>query len=172
MITFKQFLTESRSAPLYHATSKANAKQILEYDIINVGYVQPGIQKRTISLTRDFTFAKAWATMEHPSWGGGVIFEFDQQKLSSRYKIVPYNFWGALQTASKQPVEARQLPDTKFESRGKNYHFDNQFEEAVLQNIKHPLNYVTKIYVDDQIPSFLDRAKVPIYSYNTRKQLR
>ncbi len=43
-----------------------------------------GLWMRGISLTRDIEYAKTWRD---------VIFIFDQHKLKTKYKIIPYN-WG------------------------------------------------------------------------------
>lgn len=136
MITFKTYLTEARLAPLYHATSPSKFRSIISDNVL----VRGGEDRRhtlskdgrQISMTRNFIFAAEWAP---------VVLEFDQQRLSQRYKIVPFNYF---------PKHARIFPYTNYgttQQKGKNFAFDNQFEEAVLSDIKDPLKYVNKIYV-------------------------
>lgn len=131
MITFKQFITEARMAPLYHSTNLDGLE-----GMINDGVMKRGFEDRyghphskdgkIISMTRNFIFAKNWRS---------IVLQFDQQKLSQRYKIVPFNYF--------PEKGARVSPGGK-----RNYNFTNQFEESVLQDIKDPFKYITKIYVE------------------------
>lgn len=146
MISFKQYITEARMAPLYHGTDLKSAAQILESDTLKLGDWStkthwPSKDGTIISLTRNLTFALKWEI-------DGIVFEFDQQKLSQRYKIVPFNFF-----ASK----TRRIPDTTF-LRNKDYNFDNQFEESLVQPVKNVSKYITKIIVTNQSITELDRS--------------
>lgn len=167
MITFKDFLTEARMAPLYHATSAVRAIGILEYDLMKAGEsTEPGLNKRTVSLTRNFIFARNW--LDEGAWdsGKGVIFEIDQLKLTQRHKIVPYSYFGTKEVGYLK--NARRFPGRNTFSKGKgaDFHFDNQFEEAVIGNIKNFTQYVTKIWISPMTPSkVVDLAngyKIPV----------
>lgn len=137
MISFKAFITEARLAPLYHGTDIKYAAQILESDTLKLGDWStkshwPSKDGTIISLTRSLTFALKWVP-------NGAVLELDQQKLAQRYKIVPFNFF-----ASK----ARRMPDETF-LRNKDYNFDNQFEESLVQPVKNVSKYITKIIITD-----------------------
>lgn len=131
MITFKQFITEARMAPLYHPTNLDGLEGMINDGIMKRGFKDTighphSKDGKIISMTRNFTFATMWKS---------IILQFDQHKLSQRYKIVPFNYF---------PEEgARVIP----RNSKRNYSFTNQFEESVLQDIKDPFKYVTKIYV-------------------------
>ena len=91
MISFKQFLVESRSAPLYHGTSLRSLGNII---------MTKGIKSRTeqkaykllkpssgewingVSASRSFVFAKQWGDEE-------CVIELDQAALSRNYQIKP-----------------------------------------------------------------------------------
>lgn len=137
MITFKQFLNETRYAPLYHATAISKARLALadgglmgktlhlRYKLLTTGGKGefPGTQQG-ISTTRSFNFASGWDR---------VVFELDQEKVRSKYRIIPINYW------SNQNNKARVQGDK---------HFHNEFEEFVIleNNKKIPLNMVKQIY--------------------------
>lgn len=144
MISFKDFLTEARMAPLYHGTRKDKAIQIVDSDklIRGVGK-EPGLNKQTISLTRNLTFAIQW--IDEMTAYGGIVFELDQQKLTHRYKVVPYNFFG--QATFGSHTKTRLIPFESKRSKGPDWAFENQFEEAVLSDIDKISKYITKIYV-------------------------
>lgn len=137
MISFKNFLIESRSAPLYHATSTKKAISIVDMDELRrASHPEDNIGKRTVSLTRNFTFARNWLH----GFGTGVIFELDQRKLSQRYKMVPYNYFA--------DRHARLTPRAgQGYTRKRDYEFENQFEEAVLHDIKPVTKYISKVFV-------------------------
>lgn len=141
MISFKEYLAEARMAPLYHATSNTKALGIINDDILRVGRnIEPIINKRTVSLTRNFVFARNW--LREQGWNhGGVIFELDQRKLAQRFKIIPFNYF------AEYNDQARVFPTSKTYTSGKDYYFDNQFEEAVLSDIPKITKYITKVYV-------------------------
>lgn len=102
VVSWDEFLNESMSrAPLYHAIKTSYATKALQKDSLACHGFQrtwpggkrlkddePGYYQswwmRGISLTRDLNFAKNWES---------VVFVFDQDKLMTRYRIVPYN-WG------------------------------------------------------------------------------
>lgn len=138
MISFRQYLTEARMAPLYHATSYDKFLSILLDGILprtrhsphKLGrhHTEPstgdGIQG--VSLTRSLPFAKAW---------GHVIFELDQQLLAQRYKIVPFQYF-----------QSAQYPARYKESVGYNRYIKNEYEEFVITNKPIPMKYVKRLY--------------------------
>lgn len=100
MITFKQFLTEARMAPLYHGTYSDAIENILidergilpktlhlQYKIGIKSNYNNGQDEfvQGVSFTRNIHFAN--------NWGSGWILEMDQRLLSQNYKIVPYQFF-------------------------------------------------------------------------------
>lgn len=54
---------------------------------------------RGISLTRDFDYAKNW---------NSVVFEFDQEKLRSKWKISPYNWGYSIGRGYRQGIRAKR----------------------------------------------------------------
>lgn len=99
---FQEFINEESSrAPLYHAISFNRCKEALDKNSLDCysfqrtwpdgkrlkddqdGYYDSQYL-RGISLTRDFEYAKGW---------NEIVFEFDQDKLKQKWKVVPYN-WG------------------------------------------------------------------------------
>lgn len=92
MITFKQFLSEARMAPLYHGTYMENIESILKNDVLRANYTHDGINPKNpteraqevISLTRNIKTAAMWVG---DLWG--IVLELDQLKLSYNKKISP-----------------------------------------------------------------------------------
>ena len=99
MITFKQHLVESRSAPLYHGTAIEYADNILRIGFVPSTYHSASRiyvntktfhdgsiprDRKGVSFTRKLKFASEW---------GKVILQVDQQALASRYKILPVNYF-------------------------------------------------------------------------------
>jgi hypothetical protein len=102
ILKFNQYINEEFSrAPLYHAIKFDRAEKALERNKLDCYSFQriwpegkrlkddqPGYYDsqylRGISLTRDFEYAKSW---------NDVVFEFNQEKLKQKWRIVPYN-WG------------------------------------------------------------------------------
>ena len=150
MIGFREFLTESRSAPLYHGTFGDAVYNILLHNGIEpktfhqnwkLGYPDKisdhsknySIQKNTatvlpfsglisgVSLTRSFKFAV--------SYGSGYVLEIDQRRLAQKYKIIPFQFW---QDHSRTTGARSAWP--------------NEFEEFVVTNQPIPPKYITRLY--------------------------
>ena len=99
MISFKQHLVESRSAPLYHGTAIEYADNILRIGFVPSTYHSASkiyVNTKTfhdgsiprdskgVSFTRKLKFASEW---------GKVILQVDQQASASRYKILPVNYF-------------------------------------------------------------------------------
>ena len=100
-------LTESKSAPLYHATQAGEASEIISDNKL-YGYTIHTINDtdyKGVSLTRSLQFAKNWVGNVYGN--GGVIFELDQEKLNQKYKIVPIDYFST-SSRSKDPKDARR----------------------------------------------------------------
>lgn len=152
MIGFKQFLSESRTFPLYHGTPYRKAISIIESGGFLTNTWQnsfmllktrikasPGTfgggrmaipanhtettEIHGLSTTRNIRFAKLWVTQVLAEGESGVvIFEFDQRKLTHNYQIKPINFYQF------------RKGDT------------DESEEFIISNKPIPLKYVTRIY--------------------------
>lgn len=145
MKTFGQFLAEGREAPLYHAMSADNFVTAWGEDTLRRGSDfwahWPAKDNKHVSLTRDFTFAKYWAVY---TCHNGIILELNQAKLAQRFKITPFSFF-----AYEKGAPARRIPEKpephRLHTQKQNFKYENQFEEAVTQDIKPLNNYVNKI---------------------------
>lgn len=144
MITFKQYLSEARLAPLYHGTSIDNAKAILKSNVMrtNRPEIGFGVQSKTsaISFTRAIKYAMTWA-LESLHENEAVILEFDQQKLAQRYKIVPFNFW------STEEGRGMSMSDAHLKTRKRGY---TESEERVTKDITNVNQYIKTIWVGDK----------------------
>lgn len=141
MITFKQFLEESKSAPLYHATNYGRFESIVDHDVLRATIQSKGFgtqtdNKSVIFLTRDF---------KHSVWYGQVVLgspyvvmEFDQATLANRFKIKPILNWSGSydDDPMKRPIYS-----------GRGY---NEFEEIIDRDIKNPMKYVKAVYFNSQ----------------------
>lgn len=151
MISFKQYLEESR-APLYHATFIHNAEKILKDNAL-IGTKQDqgaaqSLNKKAIFVTRSFKHARNF-------YGGRgiVVFEIDQTKLRSRYKVQPIKNW----PDRRQPLHK---PSYMTDRLG-----GNEFEEIVITDkITNFEDYIVAIHVSDKI----DRNKYPML-FNSEK---
>ena len=152
MITFTQFLTEARTAPIYHATRLRNAEKIL-HDNILYGTLQDNGNmqgKKGIFFTRSLKHARN-------IYGGAekVIFVIDQQKLNYRYKIKPIKNWDSMDRNHKPQWMTGYLGG-------------NEFEEFVTANrIDNFDDYITKIYVASDI----DKKQYPLLASDPRVEV-
>lgn len=106
MISFKSFLIESRSYPLYHATPIHNVESILKdgfkpgtYQTIFKGMKTASWGRYGVSFARNIRSAD-WYMINQYRDINYVVFEVDQQKLINNYKIVPIDFFGTLDVNS------------------------------------------------------------------------
>lgn len=149
MISFKQFITEARMAPLYHGTSTMFARTILNDNELDGRTLQhqPEMFKQKhkrkytsplsnhpgevvgVSLSRSMKVSKRF---------GAVIFELDQQKLIQRYKVTPINYFQTLGAVMSDMV----VPG----ARGK-IAADVEYEEFVLGSIKPLSKYLKCVWV-------------------------
>lgn len=146
MINFKQFLEESRSAPLYHGTSIGGLRGIFHMGgieprtfhpsskmkgISNKGKRQPGVEG--VSTSRNFKFASTW---NHSA--GNFVLEFDQRRLAQRYKIVPFQYF-------QHPIISQGHARIK-DWKGK----ANEYEEFIVTSKHIPLSFVNRLYVPER----------------------
>lgn len=155
MITFKQFLAEAANYPLYHGTKLGRFVHIIRDNKMLSLYQDahedhPFAKKRTISMSRSKKFAFYWG--KRIEWVGSlnlnaipkdsVVIEFDREKLSRNYKILPYNHF----------PDAGTRPNRWFGNplkKGQEYKSvdSNQYEERVSAPIKDINRYIVKIYM-------------------------
>lgn len=148
MITFKQFLEESRSAPLYHGTYIENLKGII---LDNKGILPKTYHTETkllrgknsnesvqgVSTSRSFDFAG--------NYKPGVVIELDQTMLAQNYKIIPIQFWSNLgKTRKKEGVEAPT--------------YKNEYEEFIVTNRPISVKYIKRIWVSEKYYRYFLRA--------------
>lgn len=142
MITFKDFLTESRSAPLYHATKIYLLPEIFRRGLRNntthnektLLMKNPRSSRNDlvygVSTTRSFLTAKHWGG---PQWGPmmeGIVIELDQKKLTHRYDIKPIQYF----------TKTRVIDTSGYR---------NEYEEFVIVPHDRPItpSYFTRLYV-------------------------
>lgn len=155
MISFKQFLSEARMAPLYHGTNFNNIQSIL---MDNKGLLARTIHNikelmisntydlaQGVSATRNFNFAATYNTNYTPEGIGNVVLELDQEALSRRYKIIPFNYW---QLNSKV---ARYKEKFGGHSTGNRR---NEYEEFILTKNPIPAKYIIRIYIPSKITQY------------------
>lgn len=173
MISFKNFLIEIFDKPVkYQIVGAPNFREIrykftFNDDDYYVGVVRgsrkapSGSDIKTYTLTFHADFAYYLSKKNDTR---GIIFEIDQQKLTQRYKVVPYSYFGTKDIGYLH--NARAYPINKTFSKGKDYNFDNQFEEAVLSDIPKFSKYVTKVWVNrDTNPDIIhecERLGIPV----------
>lgn len=152
MISFSQFLQESRSAPLYHATRTYFLYDILKngIDPVTVHPAQkllkplgggnfakpesrgsmPSNHYTGVSLTRNKKFAEAWS-----DGAIKVVLEVDQLAISQRYQILPIQFWNG-RTRLQSPA--------------------NEFEEFVLTNKPIPSKFIKVVWFAEDNINYYD----------------
>lgn len=147
MITFKQFLSEARAAPLYHGTHSYNIRAIL---VDNKGLLARTVQDAKelmisnaqdiaygVSATRNFHFAATYKADI-----GNVVLELDQEALSRKYKIVPFNYWQVVSKAAryKESVGGYRMGTRR-----------NEYEEFILTKNPIPTKYIVRMHVPSKI---------------------
>lgn len=160
MITFKQFLAENPGYPLYHATGFGNLLSILNSNILRGGYGDdrhwPAAKRgySMISMTRSFKFASEWDS---------VVIEFDRAKLKQRYKVVPFNYFADELGTARVPHSRRFWDYGNLDV--------NQYEEAVVGDIKDVSKYIKAIYlqhkhmikIKEETPQLYTQWKYKLY---------
>ena len=168
MISFKEFLTESRSAPLYHATTAASAEKILKDNVL-YGTVQEQGQttgQKVIFVTRSLRQAKHYIKFDSKVQDG-VILVLDQLKLTYRHKIQPIKNWDRERADyawdDNRVANAKRIHKPMYMV---GTHGANEFEEIIkadkVQNIS---SYITKILINtnpDKYPNIkaMDNVEV------------
>lgn len=132
MISFKSFLAESRSAPLYHATTYINVIQILKDNNLKAGRTHSGA-RTAISLTRSINTAWAW----RETWRYGVVIELNQRKLA--------------QTHSIKPIEVEYEWASEASRKAYVNKSSGLFEEYVTKDIKPLDKYLVAIHLTQKL---------------------
>lgn len=159
MITFKQFLIESRSAPLYHATTSSSAVRILNDNVLYADMQYNGRAEGTkvIFMTRSKHYAQYFGRDRQ-----GVVFVFDQQKLTHRYKISPIKNWDTKRKKNHIPMYISRILG------------GNEFEEIIITpKITNIGDYITKIMLHsaaniidvEKIKKLADSYDIPIEEF-------
>ena len=148
MKSFKQFLSEAREAPLYHATFARHAENILATNRL-VGSEQD--QGTTRDLGKVIFVTRSLKAAEH-LYGdqNKVIFVLDQRRLSNNYKIRPVKNW----TKYRDNITNRHhMPMYLSLAIG-----GNEFEEVIQTNaVTNISDYIIKIMVTPDV----DLARYP-----------
>jgi len=152
MINFKTFLTESKSAPLYHSTDIQAAERIMSSNTLHGTVQEAGATKgkKVIFFTRDIRQAKHYMNFDN-THQGVVIFVFDQLKLNNRYKIKPIKNWVDERADYMWDSNTRAAAKLRHEPmyRGRTGVGGNEFEEIIeIDKIPNISNYITKIIVN------------------------
>lgn len=154
MIGFKQFLEESRSAPLYHATSMSNIISILKVNTLNSKYQDYGEStgSNVIFTTRSLEHAKHFAKVAYI--GSSVIIVFNQQRISQKYRIKPIKNWHELRSNMMTSIYATDHERNAYKVHKpmymNNFHGNNEFEEIIITNkISNVSSYIDYILVND-----------------------
>jgi len=128
MISFKTFYTEAKQVGiLYHFTEISQLPKILNLN--KIGF------NRGVSFTRDKYF------MKHQRIGIGIkdaCLVIDGDKLSHRYKLEPYDYFGGDEPGSNE------IPFDDYEHTSHKGTYDEQAERTIkpINDIK---NYIIKI---------------------------
>lgn len=159
MITFKSFLAESRSAPLYHGTNMRGLEGIFKDGIeprtlhsntrhmwvtnhevkwpVGYGSDEKGYEvekyARGVSLSRNMRFSSQFSS--------GIVLELDQRRLAQRYKIVPFQYFA---DSRARAYETSSSPKVR-----------NEYEEFVITNKSIPFSFVNRIWIPQ---SFIERG--------------
>lgn len=167
MITFKQYLSESRMASLFHGASTINIRAILDKNVLEARTVQNsssefnqrdrikhksnlGTGVKGVSLSRSMLVAKRF---------GNCILELDQQKLSQNYKVKPYNYWFSDAAKKASAFQDRtRAPD--------DYNRHNEAEEFVVGDIKNINKYVKTIWVPRSVLRWWDEYGDKVKGYD------
>lgn len=138
MLSFKDFLTEARMAPLYHGTA-------VEY-LENILFKRQGIFPRTEHSDTDLLReprqgrVKGVSTSRSLHFSGwykaSVVLELDQQLLTRKYKIIPIQYFqgGALPARGRGELFRKVTPH-------------NEQEEFIVTDKPIPVKYITRLWI-------------------------
>lgn len=183
-IKFWKFITESKNYPIYKGVD--DMYKILKSGVIKTTGDWEGIIRKNninvdngISVTRNFYFA---------AYYGSIIIEFDTQKLSDNYKIIPFSenpdfyiwyqgdkgfFKSNIEgTPPKNPDLdiAKALRNKKYTKQYWDYKtnkdasdFDISEELIVAKQI--PIKYIKKVYImnkyENDVIELLEEMNIP-----------
>lgn len=143
MITFKQFLSETRQAPLYHGTRFDRMHDILHDNTLKTSvrnntkhYNGKGFDK-AISLTRSLKTALEWVNYR------GVIIELDRDKLRQKYKIRPVNMANIWDMHWDEMAGVSSYSGNNPEGAKR----EHLFEEFIDTNITNIKKYITALHI-------------------------
>lgn len=155
MITFKQFLEESKSAPLYHGTTVGRLHDIFDQDVLKSITRFSPLQHRSLIPTVYFSRVKKvsirYMHHAHDNPKSHVLLQFDQRKITNNHKLEPVWNWRKgmdLMQSSPEPYNKHWVnrpvkPSLENDSGMYAY----EAEEVLTGDLKHPFKYITKITV-------------------------
>ena len=141
----EQILTEAvNQHSLYHGCDLAYAVSMMIDNamrgetIANIN----GKKYQGNSLTRSLQFAKDWQEERWDGYGDElnkfwVVLEFNKERLKTKYKILPYNYW--------EDYFGKDYEHT-IDRNG----YGNQYEEFVVGRINNLRNYLDDVYLSDE----------------------
>lgn len=156
-------------APLYHVTDIQGFRGIVDENTLattdggssiarTLSPVRVG--KPTVFFTRDFNHAKWFGNAKTHNF---IIFQVDQQKLNTRYKLTPIHNWN-------KRYYAGASGNIKGELRRDPRKDGVEFEEVADKPIKNFLSYVTTIHArpsKETVSSVVGKAVMEkLNSYN------
>ena len=144
MISFKNFLTESKSAPLFHGTDFMKGISALMDGLKPVtNQLKPKLLKTPrhaddryesisgVSTTRMKDFALRWAkeVSERKDSLSYMVIELDQTKLGHNFEVKPIQYWGSVGSRVQGHVSRY-----------------NEFEEFIIANKPIAPKYFKRVY--------------------------
>lgn len=94
------------------------------------------------SLTRSLQFAKDWQDDRWDGYGDElnqfwVVLEFNKERLKTKYKVLPYNYW-------------EEYFGQDYEHTIDRNGYGDQYEEFVVGRINNLRNYLDDVYLSDE----------------------
>jgi hypothetical protein len=160
-MSLNEVFGDIKGTPLYHKTSANRALEIINSDSLRAGSLPSGDylnydkrlantkHKNAISFTRDKNWNPWYSIgmgLESPLEDTDIIFVVDKDKLKTKYKVEPFNYFGI---------------ESDYEYKKKN----DELEERVMTNQIYPLRkYIIDIIyngnnpkIQRKIDNYLDR---------------
>lgn len=140
----EQILTEAVDQhPLYHGCDLVHAVSMMIDNAMRgetIAHIN-GKQYQGNSLTRSLQFAKDWSKERFDGDGDElskfwVVLELNKEKLKTKYKILPYNYW-------------EDCFGKDYEHTNDRNGYGNQYEEFVVGKINNLRKYIDDIYLSD-----------------------
>jgi len=167
-------------SPLYHFTDELSAIEIMNTDTLegsrppddDILDLDPTLKNtkhhRMISFTRNFNW-KPGSTIGQGKLGiekkQTVVFELDRDKVRTKYRLVPYNYWN---TEDKwYEKRAKEEPDFV---PNRNPNRGDEYEERALTEKIYPLsNYIVDIkYIGPEFQGVDIKRRIYKYLYGRR----